>query len=220
MCCAVLCCPALCCARTLTHKHQRIAQSLTRPNPPPHPTSTTPWARSSLTPTTTRSTTCARTPTTTPWWWASTRRSATPRWRARRTSESALCLLACLPAFAAVPDGVCVCVCSGGGGAYLFRCQTHGQVWSYIKVIIKPHSPPAPRAPRRPLRRRGKCDDALVECTNKNSLFKIQSRYVVERCDPELWDKVTGRRRGGGRFTLGFGCASVLWSALCGFLLG
>ncbi|KAI8476142.1 MAG: vesicle coat protein clathrin, heavy chain [Monoraphidium minutum] len=37
---------------------------------------------------------------------------------------------------------------------------------------------------------RGKCDDALLECTNKNSLFKIQSRYVVERCDPELWDKV------------------------------
>ena len=40
--------------------------------------------------------------------------------------------------------------------------------------------------------RRGKCDDALLECTNKNSLFKIQSRYVVERCDPELWDKVGG----------------------------
>ena len=41
--------------------------------------------------------------------------------------------------------------------------------------------------------RRGKCDDALLECTNKNSLFKIQSRYVVERCDPELWDKVRAR---------------------------
>lgn len=38
--------------------------------------------------------------------------------------------------------------------------------------------------------RKGKCDDALLECTNKNSLFKIQSRYVVERSDPELWAKV------------------------------
>eukprot|EP00211_Chloroparvula_japonica_P000498 CAMPEP_0119134882 /NCGR_PEP_ID=MMETSP1310-20130426/18147_1 /TAXON_ID=464262 /ORGANISM="Genus nov. species nov., Strain RCC2339" /LENGTH=1640 /DNA_ID=CAMNT_0007125725 /DNA_START=25 /DNA_END=4944 /DNA_ORIENTATION=+ len=38
--------------------------------------------------------------------------------------------------------------------------------------------------------KRGQCDDALVECTNKNSLFKAQARYVVERMDPELWAKV------------------------------
>lgn len=37
---------------------------------------------------------------------------------------------------------------------------------------------------------RGKCDDALLECTNKNSLFKVQARYVVERADAALWDKV------------------------------
>jgi clathrin heavy chain len=37
---------------------------------------------------------------------------------------------------------------------------------------------------------RGKCDDALLECTSKNSLFKMQARYVVERADPELWAKV------------------------------
>ena len=38
--------------------------------------------------------------------------------------------------------------------------------------------------------KRGECDDALVECTNKNSLFKAQARYVVERMDAELWAKV------------------------------
>jgi clathrin heavy chain len=29
-----------------------------------------------------------------------------------------------------------------------------------------------------------------VEVTNKNSLFKLQSRYVVERMDTELWAHV------------------------------
>eukprot|EP00798_Chlamydomonas_sp_ICE-L_P023296 gene23296-30532_t len=38
--------------------------------------------------------------------------------------------------------------------------------------------------------RRGNCDDALVECTNKNSFFKLQARYVVERSDMDLWLKV------------------------------
>lgn len=38
--------------------------------------------------------------------------------------------------------------------------------------------------------KRGHNDDALVECTNKHSLFKLQARYVVERSDPELWAKV------------------------------
>uniref|UniRef100_A0A7S0V4E8 Clathrin heavy chain n=1 Tax=Polytomella parva TaxID=51329 RepID=A0A7S0V4E8_9CHLO len=38
--------------------------------------------------------------------------------------------------------------------------------------------------------RRGQCDDALVECTNKNSMFKLQARYIVERSDVDLWIKV------------------------------
>ncbi|CAM0874310.1 unnamed protein product [Alopecurus aequalis] len=38
--------------------------------------------------------------------------------------------------------------------------------------------------------RRGQCDDELINVTNKNSLFKLQARYVVERMDSDLWDKV------------------------------
>ena len=57
--------------------------------------------------------------------------------------------------------------------------HTHSNTLNRTKHVLTP-----------PATRRGKCDDALLECTNKNSLFKIQSRYVVERCDPELWDKV------------------------------
>lgn len=38
--------------------------------------------------------------------------------------------------------------------------------------------------------KRGKCDDQLIECTNKNSLFKVQARYAVERSDLQLWMKV------------------------------
>lgn len=38
--------------------------------------------------------------------------------------------------------------------------------------------------------KRGSCDDALVECTNKHSMFKLQARYVVERADADLWLKV------------------------------
>ncbi|CAM6046417.1 unnamed protein product [Sphagnum compactum] len=38
--------------------------------------------------------------------------------------------------------------------------------------------------------RRGLCDEELVNVTNKNSLFKLQARYVVERMEPELWAKV------------------------------
>mmetsp|Transcript_22621 Transcript_22621/g.70241 ORF Transcript_22621/g.70241 Transcript_22621/m.70241 type:complete len:1205 (+) Transcript_22621:68-3682(+) len=40
--------------------------------------------------------------------------------------------------------------------------------------------------------KRGQCDDELVDVTNRNSLFKVQARYVVERMDPELWEKVLG----------------------------
>ncbi|GBG88214.1 hypothetical protein CBR_g46782 [Chara braunii] len=38
--------------------------------------------------------------------------------------------------------------------------------------------------------KKGQCDDELIAVTSKNSLFKIQSRYVVERQDDELWAKV------------------------------
>ena len=38
--------------------------------------------------------------------------------------------------------------------------------------------------------KRGSCDDALVDCTNRHSLFKVQARYIVERMDTDLWAKV------------------------------
>ena len=38
--------------------------------------------------------------------------------------------------------------------------------------------------------KRGACDGALVECTNRHSLFKVQARYIVERMDPALWATV------------------------------
>ena len=38
--------------------------------------------------------------------------------------------------------------------------------------------------------KRGNCDIELVEVTNKNSMFKLQSRYVVERMDTDLWAHV------------------------------
>ncbi|KAJ6432493.1 hypothetical protein OIU84_019684 [Salix udensis] len=38
--------------------------------------------------------------------------------------------------------------------------------------------------------RRGQCDNELINVTNKNSLFKLQARYVVERMDGDLWEKV------------------------------
>ncbi|KAG9442153.1 hypothetical protein H6P81_018007 [Aristolochia fimbriata] len=33
------------------------------------------------------------------------------------------------------------------------------------------------------------CDDQLIKVTNKNALFKLQARYVVQRMDPVLWEK-------------------------------
>ncbi|EMS54775.1 Clathrin heavy chain [Triticum urartu] len=42
-------------------------------------------------------------------------------------------------------------------------------------------------------KRRGQCDEELVNVTNKNLLFKLQARYVVERMDGDLWDKVLQR---------------------------
>ena len=35
--------------------------------------------------------------------------------------------------------------------------------------------------------KRGQCDEALLDCTNRHSLFKVQARYVVERMDGDLW---------------------------------
>lgn len=36
----------------------------------------------------------------------------------------------------------------------------------------------------------GECDDELIEVTNKNYLFKMQARYLVERQNEGLWAKV------------------------------
>jgi clathrin heavy chain len=38
--------------------------------------------------------------------------------------------------------------------------------------------------------KRGKCDAEYIAVTSANSLFKLQSRYVVERMQPELWASV------------------------------
>jgi clathrin heavy chain len=38
--------------------------------------------------------------------------------------------------------------------------------------------------------KRGKCDAEYIAVTSANSLFKLQSRYVVERMQPELWAAV------------------------------
>ncbi|KAF3448076.1 hypothetical protein FNV43_RR08784 [Rhamnella rubrinervis] len=38
--------------------------------------------------------------------------------------------------------------------------------------------------------RRGQCDSRLINVTNKNSMFKLQARYVVERMDGKIWEKV------------------------------
>merc|ERR1712232_1160099 len=36
----------------------------------------------------------------------------------------------------------------------------------------------------------GSCDEALVNVTNKNGLYRLQARYLVERQSPELWASV------------------------------
>ena len=38
----------------------------------------------------------------------------------------------------------------------------------------------------------GTCDAELIECTNKNSLYRIQAQYLVQRMSPELWKMVLG----------------------------
>jgi len=41
-------------------------------------------------------------------------------------------------------------------------------------------------------RANGACDEQLIEVTTKNGLFKDQARYLVERQDLALWEKVLG----------------------------
>jgi clathrin heavy chain len=36
----------------------------------------------------------------------------------------------------------------------------------------------------------GSCDNELVEVTNRNYLYRMQARYLVERQSPELWAHV------------------------------
>lgn len=36
----------------------------------------------------------------------------------------------------------------------------------------------------------GSCDEELVELTNKNYLFRLQAKYLVERMDLDLWKHV------------------------------
>lgn len=36
----------------------------------------------------------------------------------------------------------------------------------------------------------GTCDKELIEVTNRNSLFRLQARYLVERLSKELWADV------------------------------
>eukprot|EP00181_Compsopogon_caeruleus_P004586 CAMPEP_0184684602 /NCGR_PEP_ID=MMETSP0312-20130426/15903_1 /TAXON_ID=31354 /ORGANISM="Compsopogon coeruleus, Strain SAG 36.94" /LENGTH=1737 /DNA_ID=CAMNT_0027137941 /DNA_START=95 /DNA_END=5308 /DNA_ORIENTATION=+ len=38
--------------------------------------------------------------------------------------------------------------------------------------------------------KRGRCDNELLDVTNKNQLYKDQARYLVDRESPELWEKV------------------------------
>jgi len=33
----------------------------------------------------------------------------------------------------------------------------------------------------------GECDEELIMITNKNALFRLQARYLVERQSKELW---------------------------------
>ena len=36
----------------------------------------------------------------------------------------------------------------------------------------------------------GECDEELIEVTNRNFLYRLQARYLVERQDEALWGKV------------------------------
>lgn len=36
----------------------------------------------------------------------------------------------------------------------------------------------------------GECDDELIDVTNRNYLYRMQAKYLVERQNEELWAKV------------------------------
>lgn len=36
----------------------------------------------------------------------------------------------------------------------------------------------------------GTCDQELLDCTNRNSLYRIQAQYLVTRQSKDLWMKV------------------------------
>jgi len=36
----------------------------------------------------------------------------------------------------------------------------------------------------------GSCDNELIAVTNKNALFRLQARYLVERQSKDLWTTV------------------------------
>jgi len=36
----------------------------------------------------------------------------------------------------------------------------------------------------------GQCDEELIDCTNRNSLYRIQAQYLVSRQSKELWKLV------------------------------
>jgi clathrin heavy chain len=36
----------------------------------------------------------------------------------------------------------------------------------------------------------GECDDELIDVTNRNYLYRMQAKYLVERQNDELWAKV------------------------------
>lgn len=36
----------------------------------------------------------------------------------------------------------------------------------------------------------GECDDEVIQVTNKNYLYRLQARYLVERQSEDLWAKV------------------------------
>jgi len=39
----------------------------------------------------------------------------------------------------------------------------------------------------------GSCDDELIEVSNRNYLYRLQAKYLVERKDEQLWAKVLGQ---------------------------
>ena len=36
----------------------------------------------------------------------------------------------------------------------------------------------------------GSCDNEIIDCTNKNSLYRIQAQYLVNRQSGDLWKRV------------------------------